>query len=118
MTILLLVILYSFLGAMSGARHHAIESERCGAAPQACFKPLWCGHCFVSVWVAGVFWPLGLPALVGAAIGGSTKERRIERRRAAELAEAEHVAELAKQKRIADYELDRQLAALENKTAS
>lgn len=88
------IMAYFAVAGLSGARHHAIESSRCGSSD--CWNSYWCSHCVVSVWLAGIFWPIGVPTLLGIKAGGTSRETRTKNRRTRELEEAKHKQELAK----------------------
>ena len=63
--------------------------------------------------IAGVFWPLALPALIGVVAGGkSDRQTRLEKKRAEELEQAEHDAEVARTRRREAEELSRHLRAV------
>lgn len=116
MIIVLMVLLtmmgYALVGGASAARHEAITSARCPKSNHGNAENTYCTHKLVSIWLAGIFWPVGIPMLTGVAVGGSSKEARDERRREKEIAEAKHRKEIERINAEADAELDRRLAAL------
>lgn len=109
------IISYTMIGGFLGARHHHSLSKKCSY--KNCWKGEWCGHCFASVYAVGLFWPIGVPLMLGVLAGANDKESRVEARRSKQIEEAKHKAELARIAREEDEELDRRLAALENRIA-
>ena len=115
------VMVYAFMGAIVGSRHHAIVAPKChwhnGAKDrwgenQTCWTDSWCAHIYLSIYLFGAMWWLGLPVAAGTLVGKSNRESRAVARRTRELEEAKHKLELAKIARQEDEELELQIAKL------
>lgn len=121
MTIFLIILAvvfgYTFIGSALFTRHHMIESRKCGYDGNH-FGYNWCSHTYQSLWLFGVAWPAAIPVKGGQLLGGMDKAKRDEKRRSREIEEAKHQAELAKYKRIEDEELNRQLAAIDQRKSA
>lgn len=94
--ILACVFLYTFIGGLSGAKHHQITRKEHNHGKGYCFEGTWCNHALVSVWGAGVFWIFALPVFAGTKIGSFSREDYLENKRTREVEAAQHKIRLAK----------------------
>jgi len=111
--IVMFAAMYAMVGGTSLATYEALSARKCNIEDHN-YSKTWCGHTCVALWIAGILWPVGLPALAGSgvgwALGSNTREKRTEKRYAREIAEATHAKELERINAEADAELDRRLA--------